>query len=404
MMQGTENVRRQSLSEEDLRDPVAVAQALIRCPSVTPDDAGALPLLAQGLALLGFDCHLLRFQQDGTPDIDNLYARLPVGAGEDGCRHLCFAGHTDVVPAGTGWSHDPFAASVVDGVLYGRGANDMKGAIAAFVAAVAQVRDHHGPLPAGSLSFLITGDEEGPAINGTVKVLQWLRQRGEKIDGCIVGEPTNPRQMGDMIKIGRRGSLNGVLTAWGTQGHVAYPHLADNPIPRLLTLVQALLAAPLDSGNAQFQPSNLEITSLDVGNASTNVIPAKAEARFNVRFNDHWTSATLEEALRQRLRGACAESHLWDLKVVVSGESFLTQEGDLSRQVVAAVQQVTGRTPELSTSGGTSDARFIKDLCPVLEFGLVGQTMHKANESCSVADLRALTEIYRQVIIAYLGL
>ncbi|WP_076399373.1 succinyl-diaminopimelate desuccinylase [Insolitispirillum peregrinum] len=379
-----------------LTDPLLLAQALIRCPSVTPDDAGAIAVLETALTRLGFRCHRLTFSADGTPDIVNLYARR----GEQG-RNLCFAGHTDVVPPGNGWSRDPFAAEVVDGVLYGRGANDMKAAIAAFVAACARrLQAHDGSLP-GSLSLLITGDEEGPAINGTVKVLGWLAEQNETLDACVVGEPTNPRTLGEMVKIGRRGSLNGCLTVWGSQGHVAYPHLADNPIPRLVALVQALIGTPIDQGSSHFQASNLEITSIDVGNMATNVIPAKAEARFNVRFNDLWSGETLEAHLRQRLQAVCDDPALWDLAISVSGESFLTQPGPFTGVVEQAIRSVTGLSPDLSTTGGTSDARFIKNACPVLEFGLVGQTMHKANENCSVADLEALTSIYERVIDGY---
>lgn len=379
-----------------LTNPLPLAQALIRCPSVTPDDAGALGVLEQALERLGFACHRLPFSAENTPDIENLYARH----GSEG-PNLCFAGHTDVVPPGTGWSHEPFGAEVVDGVLYGRGANDMKAAIAAFVAACARRLEAHGGALPGSLSVLITGDEEGPAINGTVKVLDWLSQRDETLSACIVGEPTNPRTLGEMVKIGRRGSLNARLTVWGGQGHVAYPHLADNPIPRLLSLLQALTGEPLDVGSRHFQASNLEVTTIDVGNMATNVIPGKAEARFNVRFNDLWSGETLENHLRERLTEACPEPGLWDLEISVSGESFLTQPGPFTQVVENAIRSVTGLSPDLSTTGGTSDARFIKNACPVLEFGLVGQTMHKANESCSLADLEALTAIYERVIDDY---
>jgi succinyl-diaminopimelate desuccinylase len=388
-----------TLADFPLTDPLPLAQALIRCPSVTPDDAGAIALLEQAAARLGFASHRLVFTDPDSPDITNLYARM----GRHGPT-LCFAGHTDVVPPGSGWSQDPFAAEVVDGVLYGRGANDMKSAIAAFVAAAARCKEAAGGSLPGSLALLITGDEEGPAVNGTVKVLSWLRDQGETLDACLVGEPTNPQALGDMIKIGRRGSLNGRLTAWGTQGHVAYPDRADNPIPRLISLIQALTDTPLDGGNAHFQASNLEVTSIDVGNSATNVIPAKAEACFNVRFNSDWSGASLEQHLRQRLAEACPDSGLWDLKVVVSGESFLTQPGPFVALVAEAVQAETGRAPELSTSGGTSDARFIKDACPVLEFGLVGRTMHKANESCTLDELESLTRIYEKVISGFFAL
>ncbi|WP_142849096.1 succinyl-diaminopimelate desuccinylase [Telmatospirillum sp. J64-1] len=371
-----------------LTDPLDLARALIRCPSVTPEDGGALDVLEASLTRLGFTCHRLDFSQEGTPDVRNLYARL----GEDG-PNFCFAGHTDVVPVGQGWTTDPFAGEVIDGHLYGRGAADMKGAIAAFVAALARHLETGRPI--GSVSLLITGDEEGPAINGTKKMLQWLEERGERIDLCVVGEPTNPRRLGEMMKIGRRGSLNGRLTVYGSQGHVAYPHLADNPIPRLIAMLTALTAEPLDQGTAHFQPSTLTLTTVDVGNPATNVIPAQAHAGFNIRFNDLHSGASLEDWLRQKLETVGGD---YELKVSVSGEAFLTPPGPLSDAVARAVQAVLGVSPEPSTSGGTSDARFIKDYCPVVEFGLVGQTMHKADERVAVADLEALAEIYRLVL------
>ncbi len=376
-----------------LADPLPLAQALIRCPSVTPDDAGALDVLQGALEALGFVCHRLPFGGDGRPRIDNLYARLGEAA-----PNFCFAGHTDVVPAGQGWRAEPFAGEIRDGQLFGRGAADMKGAIACFVAAVARfVAD--GPAP-GSISLLITGDEEGPAVDGTVKVLDWLRARGETLDACVVGEPTNPQALGDMIKIGRRGSLNGRLVVRGTQGHAAYPHLADNPIPRLLRMLQALTAEPLDDGTAHFQPSTLTLTTVDVGNPATNVIPAEARAGFNIRFNDRHSGAGLEAWLRRTLDAVGGD---YELAVEVSGESFLTPPGRLSAVMVEAVRKVTGAAPELSTSGGTSDARFIKDMCPVAEFGLVGRTMHKADECVAVADVERLTEIYHAMLCGWFG-
>ena len=377
-------------------DPVAFAQGLIRCPSVTPADEGALDLLAARLAALGFTCHRLRFSEPGTPDVDNLYARI-------GARspHFCFAGHTDVVPIGRAesWSVDPFGAEIHGDLLFGRGASDMKGAIAAFASAVERVMRARADLP-GSISFLITGDEEGPAINGTVKVLRWLEARGERIDVCLVGEPTNPTFLGEMAKIGRRGSLNGRLDVDGVQGHVAYPHLADNPVPKLVRLLGALDAERLDDGTPHFQPSNLEITTVDVGNPATNVIPAVASAGFNVRFNDLHTGASLSERLRRRLD---AEGPAYRLDVSISGEAFLTPPGPLSALLARACRAVLGREPELSTTGGTSDARFIRWHCPVIEFGLVSQTMHKVDERASLGDIRRLAEIYAVMLEDYFG-
>jgi succinyl-diaminopimelate desuccinylase len=380
----------------DLVDPLPLARALIRCPSVTPADAGALDVLEAALAGLGFICHRLAFDEGGTA-VDNLYARLGTAA-----PNFCYAGHTDVVPVGDAdaWSFDPFAAEVVNDVLYGRGAADMKGSIACFVAAAARfLQAREGRFP-GSISLLITGDEEGEAINGTVKVLDWLRERGESLDACVVGEPTNPRQLGEMVKIGRRGSLTGRLCVYGAQGHVAYPHLADNPIPRLLAMLGAMDGPALDEGNEHFQPSNLEVTSIDVGNPAANIIPAAAHATFNVRFNDHHTGVEL----KAWLRGCCdAIGGGYDLEVRVSGEAFLTPPGPFSDLVVDAVRGRLNTTPELSTSGGTSDARFIKDFCPVAEFGLVGETMHKVDERAAVADLAALSDIYLGVLERYFG-
>ena len=375
-------------------DPLPLARALIRCPSVTPEDAGALDVLRQALEGLGFACHRLVFDQDGPP-VANLYARLGSAA-----PNFCFAGHTDVVPVGDAeaWSVDPFAAEVAGDVLHGRGAADMKGAIACFVAAVARFLDARDGAFGGSISLLITGDEEGEAVNGTVKVLDWLRARGEGLDGCLVGEPTNPERLGEMVKIGRRGSLTGRLAVFGAQGHVAYPHLADNPIPRLMAILGAFASRTLDQGNAHFQPSNLEVTTIDVGNPAANIIPAVARATFNIRFNDSHTSADLEAWLRQ----CCADlGGAYELDVRLSGEAFLTPPGPLSELVVEAVRRRLDVTPELSTSGGTSDARFIKDFCPVAEFGLVGETMHKVDERVAVADLGALSDIYVAVLEGY---
>jgi succinyl-diaminopimelate desuccinylase len=379
------------MTTEQVADPVALTQALIRCPSVTPADAGALDVLVRALKPLGFVCHRLRFEAEGTPPIDNLYARL----GTSG-PNLCFAGHTDVVPPGdpAAWGADPFAGKIADGKLYGRGSSDMKAAIAAFVAAVSRRLAAEGA-PSGSISLLITGDEEGPAINGTRKVLDWLVERGEVLDACIVGEPTNPNYLGEMIKVGRRGSMMGYLTVHGTQGHVAYPHLADNPLPRLVRMLAALTAEPLDRGNDHFQPSTLALTTIDVGNPADNVIPAKGSASFNIRFNDEHTSETLKNWIKRKCDSVGGP---YDLAFRVSGESFLTLPGRLSDLVAGAVQRVTGHRPELSTTGGTSDARFIKNHCPVVEFGIVGQTMHKVDEHVSVGDVERLTDIYEAVI------
>lgn len=372
------------------RDPIALTQALIRCPSVTPADAGALDVVERTLEGLGFVCHRLSFAE-----IDNLYARIG-----DGAPHFCFAGHTDVVPVGDAahWTVDPFAGTIEGGCVYGRGAADMKGGIAAFIAAVAEfLSARAGGLP-GSISLLITGDEEGLAINGTKKMLDWLRARGEVIDACLVGEPTNPKRLGDMIKIGRRGSLNAEITALGAQGHVAYPALAANPIPRLLKILDALLSRKLDAGTAHFDPSNLEVTSVDVGNAAANVIPAAARAMVNIRFNDRHRGADLVRWIDETCAGF---GGAYALKSHISGEAFLTPPGALSDLVAGAVETVSGRRPALSTTGGTSDARFIKDMCPVVEFGLVGATMHQVDERAAVADIRALSRIYFEILTRY---
>ena len=389
----SEESREDQASVEALAHPLALARALIRCESVTPADGGALDVLQRVLQTLGFTCHRLPFEEPGTAPVDNLYARRG-----EGRPHFCFAGHTDVVPTGDRavWTRDPFAAVVEDGVLYGRGASDMKGAIAAFVAAAA--RFGATGAGAGSLSLLITGDEEGPAVNGTRKVLDWLAERGETLDACLVGEPTNPEELGEMVKIGRRGSLNGTLRVAGRQGHVAYPALADNPLPRLVALLNALLALTLDEGTDHFQPSRLELTSIDVGNEATNVIPGAAVVRFNVRFNDRHTGASLERAIR-----ACLDTtgEPYDLAIEVSGEAFVTPPGRLSAIIAESVAAVTGRAPTLSTTGGTSDARFIKDHCPVAEFGLLSRTMHRTDECVPVESLEQLTDIYLGILQRY---
>ncbi len=360
-----------------------LAAALVRCASVTPADGGAQALLAAELETLGFGIHRLRFGE-----IDNLFARWGSGS-----PHFCFAGHTDVVPPGDSWRHPPFSGDIVDGVLYGRGSCDMKGAIAAFVAAASDVIA--APPPHGSISLLITGDEEGPATDGTVRVLEWLAARGEIPDFCLVGEPTNPSALGDMIKIGRRGSLNARITLHGIQGHTAYPHRADNPVHRLVAALAELTITKLDGGSASFEPSGLQVTSIDVGNPATNVIPATASACLNIRFNDLHTGASLEACLRNIL---ARHAEKFDLAVQVSGEAFLTAPGQFTEILADAVRRVTGRAPLLDTGGGTSDARFIARYCPVAEFGLVGATMHKADECVPVADLLQLADIYATML------
>jgi succinyl-diaminopimelate desuccinylase len=378
-------------------DPVAIARELIRCPSVTPAEGGALACLEGRLKGAGFAVHRVTFSEAGAADVENLYARI--GAGPP---HLMFAGHTDVVPPGdeAAWTHPPFAADVADGVLFGRGAADMKGAIACKLAAVLDFLGTRGT-PKGSISFLVTGDEEGIAVNGSVKLLAWAAARGEKFDHCILGEPTNPNALGDMIKIGRRGSLNGSLIVTGTQGHVAYPALADNPVRGIVALMGALMAEPLDAGSAHFDPSNLEFTSVDVGNTTVNIIPGEARARFNIRYNDRHTRDGLK-ALIERRAAAAAGRIRWRIAWEPSNaDVFVTQPGPFVEIVADTVREVTGRQPELSTSGGTSDARFIKDYCPVIEFGLANQTMHKVDERVPTADLVALTAIYRRILERY---
>jgi len=368
----------------DLSDPLPLAQALIRRASVTPADDGAQDVLAEALERLGFGVTRLRFGA-----IENLFARIGTGG-----PHICFAGHTDVVPVGdAAWRTEPFGGEVRDGVLYGRGACDMKGAIAAFVAGCA----HHlaRGKSRGSISLLITGDEEGAAVDGTVRLLDWMAANREVPDFCIVGEPTNPARLGDMIKIGRRGSLNARVTIHGTQGHVAYPQRADNPVHRLIRALATLTATPLDAGSTWFEASSLQITSIDVGNPATNVIPVAARASLNIRFNDHHSGASLEAWLRAVL---AQSAERWELDVSVSGESFLTEPGPMVDGLRHGIAQVVGREPALDTGGGTSDARFIARHCPVAEFGLVGATMHHADECVPVADMRQLACIYAAVL------
>lgn len=375
---------------------LSIAQDLLRCPSVTPADAGALDVLETLLKGAGFTVHRVTFSEPGTADIDNLYARIG-----NTSPHLCFAGHTDVVPPGdaSAWTHGAFAGDVADGLLYGRGAVDMKGGIACAVAATLDYLAANGGQPKGSISFLITGDEEDVAVNGTVKLLQWAAERGEQFDHCIVGEPSNVETIGDTIKIGRRGSQSGVLIVDGVQGHVAYPHRAANPVPDIAKLITALNDEPLDHGSAQFQPSNLEFTSVDVGNPATNVIPAQARAKFNIRFNDHHTQETLKALVEHRLVAACGNRIRAHIEWLPSNaDVFVTKPGAFTDLVGAAIAEVTRRTPELNTGGGTSDARFIAKYCQVVEFGLVGQTMHQIDERTPVSDLDKLTAIYRGVL------
>ncbi len=380
-------------------DPLNLSQALLRCPSITPDDAGVLDVLEGALKSLGFTCHRLTFSDTGTPTVENLYARI----GTEG-PNFCFAGHTDVVPIGNrdDWSIDPFGGQVRDGHLYSRGACDMKCAIAAFAAATSSFLNRQGDKFNGSISFLITGDEEGPAINGTVKVLDWMADKGEIMDACLVGEPTNVEHLGDTVKIGRRGSMNGHLTVYGIQGHSAYPQLADNPVPVMLKMLSAIDADELDTGSDHFPPSNLEITTVDVGNTAGNIIPAKVEAGFNIRFNDLHSGEELERRLRRTIDAIAAQKDTrYGLEFSISGESFLTPPGRLSQVIQQAAKNVTGKMPELSTSGGTSDARFIKDFCPVAEFGLINATAHKVDENVAVDDLGALADVYDAVLEGY---
>lgn len=381
------------------QDVVSLAQALIRCRSVTPDDDGALAILAQWLAGVGFELERPVFSEPGTPDVENLFARI--GAGSP-C--FVFAGHTDVVPPGAAdrWRHDPFGGVVEDGWLYGRGAADMKGGIAAMAAAAAAFIRDRGPGLPGSVAFLITGDEEGPALNGTVKLLQWALARGEHFSHCVLGEPTNPERLGDMVKIGRRGSLTGRITVRGRQGHVAYPELARNPIPALAKMVAALSSEPLDEGTEHFGRSNLEWTTIDTGNPATNVVPAEARATFNIRFNDRWTPEGLEEEIRARLgRSLTGETSFEFVCDPTNASAFLTPPDPFVDLVRNAVAAETGMVPALSTTGGTSDARFIKDICPVVEFGLVGQSMHAIDERVRVDDLQRLSAVYRRILESY---
>ncbi|WP_417687995.1 succinyl-diaminopimelate desuccinylase [Roseibium sp.] len=384
---------------EQISRAVQISRDLIRCPSVTPAEGGALAYLESLLAGAGFRVERVTFSDTETPDVENLFASYGSGA-----PHFVFAGHTDVVPPGNeqDWSHAPFSGDIEDGVLFGRGAVDMKGGVACFAAAALDYIREQGEAFEGTISFLITGDEEGPAVNGTVKLLEWCETQGHKFDTCIVGEPTNPAELGDAIKVGRRGSLSGIVTVKGTQGHAAYPHLANNPIPGLMRLMSALDGVVFDAGNERFQPTNLEIVTFDVGNTAFNVIPARAQARFNVRFNDEWTLDSLKERISSELSAAAGDGLAWELEFRRdASESFLTKDERLIQTLSDAVLARTGRVPDLSTGGGTSDARFIKNYCPVVEFGLVGQTMHKVDECAALSDIDGLTAIYRQFLEDY---
>ncbi|USG61752.1 succinyl-diaminopimelate desuccinylase [Sneathiella marina] len=387
------------MNKNNTIDVVPLTQELMNCPSITPADAGALDVLQKALEKIGFTCQRLVFSDENTPDVDNLYARFGSEA-----PNFCFAGHTDVVPVGdeAAWKTGPFESVIKNGILYGRGAADMKAAVACFAASSARFIENSGGNFKGSISLLITGDEEGPAINGTRKVLEWMAENGERIDHCVVGEPTNPTKMGEMVKIGRRGSFTGFLNVIGSEGHVAYPHLADNPIPHLTALVTALSNLELDNGSEHFQASNLEFTTMDVGNTATNVIPRTATATFNIRFNTHHSLDSLEATIRACLDQAAEKNGtVYELRALKNSEPFLTEKGDFSTLVANAIGQRLGQEPELSTTGGTSDARYIKNYCPVVEFGLVGQTMHKVDECANIADIEALADIYTDILERY---
>ena len=383
-------------------DPVEIARALVRCPSVTPEEGGALSYIETLLGAAGFAVHRVTLSAPDAPDVENLYARF-------GTRgpNFCFAGHTDVVPPGdpAHWRYPPFEGAIQDGMLHGRGSVDMKSGVAAGLAVALDFAARHGgegdDMP-GSISLLITGDEEGPAINGTEKLLRWLADRDERIDHCVLGEPSSRAVLGDMVKIGRRGSLSGTLTVHGKQGHVGYPHLAENPLPGMVRLLAAFTSEPLDGGTAHFQASNLEVVSVDTGNPAFNVIPAEARARFNIRFNDLWMPGTLANEIERRLTAAAGNSVRWSVAFESrTSDSFITTPGPFVDLVVDAINAATGRTPELSTTGGTSDARFIKDYCPVIEFGLVGTSMHAVDESTPVGEIEALAQTYAGIVERY---
>lgn len=382
-------------------DPVIILQDLIRCPSVTPHDHGALSVVENLLQSGGFSTHRLVFKDQDTPDIDNLFARI----GTKG-PHLCFAGHTDVVPVGDeeGWTHPPFAAEIHGGQLYGRGATDMKGSVAAFAAAALDyVREN--PKFKGSISFLITGDEEGPAINGTIKVLEWMKKFQHVPDHCLVGEPSSADALGDTLKIGRRGSLSFSVTVEGKQGHVAYPHKVSNPVAKLARFVDRISTTALDEGNDHFDPSSLQVTTFDVGNTASNVVPAKAMAKFNIRFSTEHNYDSLRAWVNIQIETVKAElGGTWNITSNEGAEAFITEPGSFVGLVQDAVQEETGLLPKLSTSGGTSDARFVKDYCPVLEFGPTNATIHQVDERISVEELKATTQIYRRIIEKYFSI
>ena len=375
-----------------MTDTISLLEKLIACPSVTPVDAGAQEILAEELTKLGFECHHLPFS-DETGEVPNLFARLGTGS-----PHICFAGHTDVVPVGdeAAWTSGPFDPQIRDGVIYGRGSSDMKGGVAAFVAAVSSYLESNKPQ--GSISLLITGDEEDLAVNGTVKVLEWMKENGHVPDVALVGEPTNPEHLGQEIKLGRRGSLNGYITVKGVQGHVAYQHLADNPVPRLIKLTDALASYEFDQGNEFFPPTNLEITSIDVGNPATNIIPAAGHASFNIRFNDQWSSTSIKEKIAELLDSTGAD---YGIEFEGNAESFITKPGAWSEIVRDSVADITGRTPEYTTSGGTSDARFVVNYCPTIECGAINESIHQVDENAKVSDLEDLTQIYIRILERY---
>ena len=379
-------------------DPVPLLQDLIRCKSVTPAEGGALTYLENLLSTHGFVCQRLIFREEGTPDVENLFARFGTGS-----PHLCFAGHTDVVPEGIveSWTHPPFAADISNGFIYGRGATDMKGSVAAFAGAAIDFIRSAGKFK-GSISFLITGDEEGPAINGTVKVLQWMQENGHVPDHCIVGEPSCTDKLGDTIKIGRRGSLSFTVTVEGRQGHAAYPHKADNPIPKLARFIDRIASAKLDDGNDHFDPSTLAVTTFDVGNPAGNVIPSRATAKFNIRFSPEHSFESLKDLVSDEVAQVTAEmGGTWTISSTEGADAFITEPGAFVGLVQDAVERETGVLPRLSTSGGTSDARFVKDYCPVLEFGPTNATIHQTDERIGVDELRATQNVYSRIIEAY---